>query len=148
MCSLLALSRRQQGLISCRVPFAARAKFGEEQVHIWRRSFDVPPPGGESLKLTADRALPYFKSEILPRVQKGEKVLVAAHGNSLRAIIMALEELTGEQILQVELATGVPIVYKLSPEGKVVSKEILSESSNRRIAQGQYLTRFSAFLFL
>ncbi|SCV73892.1 BQ2448_6322 [Microbotryum intermedium] len=103
----------------------ARKKFGEEQVHIWRRSFDVPPPGGESLKLTADRVLPYYESEIKPRLAKGEKVLVAAHGNSLRAMIMSLEGLSGEQILKVELATGVPIVYKLDGEGKVVSKEIL-----------------------
>ncbi|SDA01443.1 BZ3500_MvSof-1268-A1-R1_Chr10-1g02671 [Microbotryum saponariae] len=105
----------------------ARKKFGEEQVHIWRRSFDVPPPGGESLKLTADRVLPYYESEIKPRLAKGEKVLVAAHGNSLRAMIMALEGLSGEEILKVELSTGVPIVYKLDAEGKVLSKEVLSE---------------------
>lgn len=105
----------------------ARKKFGEEQVHIWRRSYDIPPPGGESLKLTADRTLPYYEAEILPRIKKGEKVLVAAHGNSLRAIIKSLEGLSGEEIVNVELATGVPIVYKLDAEGKVVSKEILSE---------------------
>ena len=104
---------------------AARKKFGEEQVHIWRRSFDVPPPGGESLKLTAERTLPYYKAEIVPRVLRGEKVLVAAHGNSLRSIIMELEQLSGEQILEVELATGVPIVYSIDSEGKVVDKKIL-----------------------
>ncbi|ORY76921.1 histidine phosphatase superfamily [Leucosporidium creatinivorum] len=106
----------------------ARKKWGEEQVHIWRRSYDVPPPGGESLELTAARTLPYYEAEILPRLQKGEKVLVAAHGNSLRAIIKSLEGLTGDEIVNVELATGVPIVYKIDAQGKVLSKEILSEA--------------------
>ncbi|KAM0790183.1 Phosphoglycerate mutase [Microbotryomycetes sp. NB124-2] len=103
----------------------ARKKWGEDQVHIWRRSFDIAPPGGESLKLTADRVLPYYKAEILPRLQKGEKVLVAAHGNSLRAMIMEIEGLSGEEIVKTELETGVPIVYELTNEGKVASKQIL-----------------------
>lgn len=95
------------------------------QVHIWRRSFDVPPPGGESLKLTADRVLPYYEKAIKPQVLAGKKVLVTAHGNSLRAMIMKLENMTGEQIVNTELATGVPIVYKIDEEGKVVDKQIL-----------------------
>jgi len=103
----------------------ARKKWGDDQVHIWRRSFDVPPPGGESLKDTADRVLPYFKSDILPRVLKGERVIVAAHGNSLRALVMALDNLSPEEILQVEIATGVPIIYQLNEDGSVESKEVL-----------------------
>ena len=104
----------------------ARAKFGEEQVHIWRRSFDVPPPGGESLKMTAERVLPYYESEILPRVLKGEKTLVAAHGNSLRALIMKLENLSPEEILKRELGTGTPIIYRLNEDGSVKSVEDLA----------------------
>jgi 2,3-bisphosphoglycerate-dependent phosphoglycerate mutase len=94
-------------------------------VHIWRRSFDIPPPGGESLKDTADRVLPYFRSKVLPRVLKGERVLISAHGNSLRALIMELENLSGDEIVARELATGVPIVYRLNPDGTVRSCEAL-----------------------
>ena len=104
----------------------AREKFGEEQVHIWRRSFDVPPPGGESLKLTAERVLPYYRREILPRVLAGQRTIVAAHGNSLRALIMDLEHLTPEQILKRELGTGAPIIYRLDEEGNVTSVEDLA----------------------
>ena len=104
----------------------ARAKWGEEQVHIWRRSFDVPPPGGESLKNTAERTLPYFNAEILPRVLKGENVLVAAHGNSLRSIIMDLEKLSGDEIVARELNTGEPIVYELNEDGSIKSKKVLA----------------------
>ncbi|MEA2875062.1 MAG: 2,3-bisphosphoglycerate-dependent phosphoglycerate mutase [Hyphomicrobiales bacterium] len=100
----------------------ARKKWGEEQVHIWRRSYDVPPPGGESLKDTVARALPYFVQEILPRVLRGERVLISAHGNSLRALIMVLERLTPDQILQRELGTGVPIVYRLNADSTVASQ--------------------------
>jgi 2,3-bisphosphoglycerate-dependent phosphoglycerate mutase len=100
----------------------ARKKWGEEQVHIWRRSYDVPPPGGESLKDTVARALPYFVQEILPRVLRGERVLISAHGNSLRALIMVLERLTPEQILKRELGTGVPIVYWLNADSTVASQ--------------------------
>ena len=103
----------------------ARRKWGNEQVHIWRRSYDVRPPGGESLKDTAERALPYFREHILPKVLAGEDVLVSAHGNSLRAIIMWLEKLTPEQVLKLELATGVPIVYHFDENGRIVKKEIL-----------------------
>ncbi|GAA5907162.1 hypothetical protein JCM6882_008379 [Rhodosporidiobolus microsporus] len=107
-------------------PSPARQKWGEEQVHIWRRSYDVPPPGGESLELTLKRVLPYYEAEIKPRLQRGEKVLVAAHGNSLRAIIKHLEGMSGEEIVNTELATGTPIVYKLDADGKVVKKDILA----------------------
>jgi len=100
----------------------ARKKWGEEQVHIWRRSYDVAPPGGESLKDTVARALPYFVQEILPRVLRGERVLISAHGNSLRALIMVLERLTPEQIVKRELGTGVPIVYRLNGDSTVASQ--------------------------
>ncbi len=103
----------------------ARKKWGDEQVHIWRRSFDVPPPGGESLKDTADRVLPYFKSDILPRVLKGRSTIVAAHGNSLRALVMALDNLSPEEIIKMEIATGVPIIYELNEDGSVATKEVL-----------------------
>src|SRR6185312_1473288 len=95
----------------------ARQKWGEEQVHIWRRSYDVPPPGGESLKDTAARTLPYYEAEIEPMVRAGMTILVAAHGNSLRALVMKIEGLTPEQILKRELATGEPVIYRLDPSG-------------------------------
>jgi len=121
-----ALNERDYGDLTGLNKDDARAKWGEEQVLVWRRSFDVPPPGGESLKDTAARTLPYFRAEILPRVEKGERVLVAAHGNSLRSIIMDLEGLTGEEIVARELATGVPIVYRLDAAGKIVEKRDLA----------------------
>ena len=96
----------------------AREKWGEEQVHIWRRSFDIPPPGGESLKDTAERVLPYFHSEILPKVEEGLDVLVAAHGNSLRALVMELEGISSDEIVKLEIATGDPLTYELT-EGKI-----------------------------
>jgi 2,3-bisphosphoglycerate-dependent phosphoglycerate mutase len=103
----------------------AKKRWGAEQVQIWRRSFDIAPPGGESLKDTAERVLPYFRKEILPRALKGDRVLVSAHGNSLRALIMVLEGLSGEEILKRELETGVPIVYHLNSDGTVNSREVL-----------------------
>jgi 2,3-bisphosphoglycerate-dependent phosphoglycerate mutase len=105
----------------------ARQKFGEEQVHIWRRSFDVPPPGGESLKMTAERVLPYYRAQILPQVLSGKRVIVAAHGNSLRSLVMELEGLSPEEILKRELATGVPIVYRLTEDGRISSVQDLSD---------------------
>ena len=102
------------------------AKHGDEQVKVWRRSYDVPPPGGESLKDTAARTLPYYEDVILPFVKEGETVLVAAHGNSLRSMVMAIEGLTPDEILKRELATGAPIVYRLDAEGEVVSHEDLA----------------------
>ena len=120
-----ALNERDYGELSGLNKDDARAKWGEEQVHVWRRSYDVPPPGGESLKDTGARVWPYYLHEIQPHVLRGETVLVAAHGNSLRALIMALDGLTGEQIVKQELATGVPVIYKLNADSTVASKEVL-----------------------
>lgn len=120
-----ALNERDYGDLSGLNKDDARAKWGEEQVHIWRRSYDIAPPGGESLKDTVARALPYFVADILPRVMRGEKVLVAAHGNSLRALIMVLDRLNPAGIMGVELNTGEPIVYRLNADTSVASKEIL-----------------------
>ena len=100
----------------------ARKKWGEEQVHIWRRSYDVPPPGGESLKDTLARTLPYYVQEILPCVLRGERTLVAAHGNSLRALVMVLDRHTTKTITQLNLATGVPMIYRLNADSTVKSK--------------------------
>jgi 2,3-bisphosphoglycerate-dependent phosphoglycerate mutase len=105
----------------------ARKRWGEEQVHQWRRSYDTAPPGGESLKDTLARALPYYVTHILPDVLSGKKVLVSAHGNSLRALIMAIEGMSPEQIVKLELPTGVPLVYRLQPDSRIESKEILED---------------------
>jgi 2,3-bisphosphoglycerate-dependent phosphoglycerate mutase len=100
----------------------ARKKWGDEQVLIWRRSYDIAPPGGESLKDTAARVLPYYITEILPRVLRGERVLVAAHGNSLRALVMVLDRHTKESIVKLNLGTGVPMIYRLNEDSTVASK--------------------------
>ncbi|MDO8360624.1 MAG: 2,3-bisphosphoglycerate-dependent phosphoglycerate mutase [Devosia sp.] len=117
-----ALNERDYGDLSGLDKDDAREKWGEAQVLIWRRSYDVPPPGGESLKDTAARTLPYYEKHILPAVEAGETVLVAAHGNSLRSIVMAIEQLTPEQILKRELATGEPVIYRISKSGKLKEK--------------------------
>ena len=117
-----ALNERDYGDLVGMNKDDARKKWGEAQVHQWRRSYDVQPPGGESLKDTVARALPYYVQEILPRVLRGERVLVSAHGNSLRALVMVLERLSPEGILKRELATGVPIVYRLNADATVASK--------------------------
>jgi len=117
-----ALNERDYGDLSGLNKDDARAKWGEEQVLIWRRSYDVPPPGGESLKDTAARTLPYYEDRILPVVRAGETVLVAAHGNSLRSMVMAIEGLTPDEILKRELATGEPVVYRISKNGKLKEK--------------------------
>jgi 2,3-bisphosphoglycerate-dependent phosphoglycerate mutase len=122
----LALNERDYGELSGLNKDDARAKWGEEQVHIWRRSYDIPPPGGESLKDTAARVLPYYIHRILPQVLGGKRTLVAAHGNSLRALIMAMEGLSGEAIIQRELGTGVPIVYRLNADSTIAAKEELA----------------------
>jgi len=120
-----ALNERMYGDLQGLDKDDTRAKYGEEQVHIWRRSYDVQPPGGESLKDTADRVLPYFEQEIAPKIKEGKKLIIAAHGNSLRALIMKLENLSPEQILQVEIPTGVPKVYELDDNLGVVSAKFL-----------------------
>ena len=117
-----ALNERDYGDLSGLNKDDARKKWGEEQVLVWRRSYDVPPPGGESLKDTLARTLPYYVQEILPCVLRGQRTLVAAHGNSLRALIMVLEKLSPEQILKRELATGVPIIYRLNADATVAAK--------------------------
>ena len=96
----------------------AREKWGKDQVHIWRRSYDIPPPGGESLKNTSERVLPYFEAEIKPLVETGKNVLVCAHGNSLRSLIMSLENISPEEIVKLEIGTGEPIVFNYSNEEK------------------------------
>ncbi len=117
-----ALNERDYGDLSGLNKDDARKKWGEEQVLIWRRSYDVPPPGGESLKDTLARTLPYYVQEILPCVLRGERTLVAAHGNSLRALIMVLEKLNPQSILKRELATGAPVIYRLNADSTVASK--------------------------
>ncbi len=124
-----ALNERDYGDLSGLNKDDARAKWGEEQVHIWRRSYDIPPPGGESLRDTGARVWPYYLTEILPRVLRGEKVLVAAHGNSLRSLVMVLDKLTKEEILKLNLATGVPMVYTLNADSTVNTKDVLGDMS-------------------
>ncbi len=124
-----ALNERDYGDLAGLNKDDARDKWGEEQVHIWRRSYDVPPPGGESLKDTGARVWPYYMTEILPRVLSGQKVLVAAHGNSLRSLVMVLDRMSRDEITGLNLATGVPMVYRLNPDSTVASKEILGDMS-------------------
>ena len=118
----LALNERDYGDLSGLNKDDARKKWGEEQVLIWRRSYDIAPPGGESLKDTLARTLPYYVQEILPSVLRGQRTIVAAHGNSLRALVMVLERLSPEGILAREIATGVPIIYRLNADATVASK--------------------------
>lgn len=121
-----ALNERDYGELSGLNKDDARAKWGEEQILIWRRSYDVPPPGGESLKDTAARVLPFYKTRIWPDVKAGKNVIVAAHGNSIRALIMYLEMLSAQQILEREVATGVPMVYRLTMHGHVEDRRNLA----------------------
>ena len=120
-----ALNERDYGDLSGLNKDDARQKWGEDQVHIWRRSYDVSPPGGESLKDTGARVWPYYLHTMQPHVLRGGTVLVAAHGNSLRALIMALDGLSGDEIVKLELGTGIPIVYRLNADSTVASKETL-----------------------
>lgn len=119
------LNERMYGDLQGKNKDDARKEFGKEQVHIWRRSYDVAPPGGESLKDTAERVLPYFEEQIVPKLKKGENILISAHGNSLRALIMKLESLKPEEIVGVEIPTGVPKVYELDKDLKVLSAKFL-----------------------
>jgi 2,3-bisphosphoglycerate-dependent phosphoglycerate mutase len=121
-----ALNERDYGELSGLNKDDARKKWGADQVLLWRRSYDVAPPGGESLRDTAARVLPYYIQEILPRVLKGDNVIVSAHGNSLRALIMVLEKLTPEQIVKRELATGVPLIYRLNADSTVAERQDLA----------------------
>lgn len=120
-----ALNERMYGDLQGKNKDEMREEYGEEQVHIWRRSYDVPPPGGESLKDTAERVLPYFEKEIVPMIKAGKNIIISAHGNSLRALIMKLENLTPEEILKTEVPTGVPKVYELDADLNIESAEFL-----------------------
>jgi 2,3-bisphosphoglycerate-dependent phosphoglycerate mutase len=122
----VALNERDYGDLSGLNKDEARKKWGEEQVLKWRRSFDIAPPGGESLRDTLARTLPYFMQEILPRVLRGERTIVVAHGNSLRALVMVLEKLSPEGILKRELATAAPIIYRLNADSTVAEKTDLA----------------------
>ena len=122
-----ALNERHYGSLAGLNKDDARKKWGKEQVHIWRRSFDVPPPHGESLKDTADRVLPYFEAKIMPKVVSGSSILIAAHGNSLRALIMKLDSISPEDIVELEIPTGAPIQYEFTPDGIVDKKTNLYE---------------------
>jgi 2,3-bisphosphoglycerate-dependent phosphoglycerate mutase len=121
-----ALNERDYGDLSGLNKDDARKKWGEEQVHVWRRSYDVAPPGGESLRDTAARVLPYYIQEILPRVLRGDNVIVVAHGNSLRALVMVLERLSPTEIVGREIATGVPLIYRLNADSTVAEKNDLA----------------------
>jgi 2,3-bisphosphoglycerate-dependent phosphoglycerate mutase len=125
----VALNERDYGDLSGLNKDEARKKWGDDQIKLWRRSYDIPPPGGESLKDTAARVLPYYETNIWPLLQAGKNVIVTAHGNSLRALIMRLEQLTGEEILQRELATAAPIVYRLTPDGIAAERRNLLHGS-------------------
>ncbi len=104
----------------------ARQRFGAERVHLWRRSYDVPPPGGESLKMTAERAIPYYRTRIVPHLRRGETVLVSAHGNSLRALIMHIEDMTPDEIVHFELPTGTPHIYRFDARLRRIGHEVLT----------------------
>lgn len=118
-----ALNERHYGDLQGMNKDDMRRVYGEEQVHIWRRSYDVPPPHGEALKNTAERTLPFYERCILGDIRQGKNVLVVAHGNSNRSIVMKLDNLTGEEVVKLELGTGVPLIYELDQEGGVISKE-------------------------
>lgn len=120
-----ALNERHYGDLQGLNKADTAAKYGDDQVKIWRRSYDVPPPNGEALKNTAERTLPFYERAILGDIRQGKNVLVVAHGNSNRSIVMKLDQLTGEQVVGVELGTGVPLVYELAEDGTVLGKETL-----------------------
>lgn len=117
-----ALNERHYGDLQGLNKAETAVKFGDAQVLIWRRSYDVAPPGGEALKDTAARALPYFETEIIPELKAGKNVLISAHGNSLRAIVMKLDNLTQQQVIELNIPNGVPIVYDFDAEGNPTAK--------------------------
>ena len=122
-----ALNERDYGDLAGLNKDDAKKEWGEEQVHIWRRSYEIPPPGGESLKNTAERVLPYFNSSILPKLLQGENILGAAHGNSLRSLVMQLDNLSKEEVVALEIPTGAPIIYSFAGKEEPISKENLFE---------------------
>lgn len=121
-----ALNERDYGDLAGLNKDDARKRWGDEQVHIWRRSYDIAPPGGESLKDTAARVLPYYEAKIFPEVKSGKNVIVAAHGNSLRALVMRLDNLSQEEVLKLNIATGAPLIYRLNADGTVAEKRDLA----------------------
>jgi 2,3-bisphosphoglycerate-dependent phosphoglycerate mutase len=121
-----ALNERDYGELVGVNKEEARRLFGAEQVHIWQRSYDTAPPGGESLKDTALRVLPFYEKWIVPELLKGKSVIVVAHGNSLRSLIMELDRLSPDEVMQVELGTGMPLVYRLNADGSVAEKRDLA----------------------
>ncbi|MGH7232401.1 MAG: 2,3-bisphosphoglycerate-dependent phosphoglycerate mutase [Nitrospiraceae bacterium] len=120
-----ALNERMYGELQGLNKTETAEKYGEQQVKLWRRGYDIRPPGGESLKDTADRVLPYYDQRIKPRMLAGETVLIAAHGNSLRALVMHLDQLTREQVLELNIPTGAPLLYEFDAAGKVVGHRYL-----------------------
>lgn len=121
-----ALNERDYGELVGINKDEARKRWGAEQVHIWQRSYDIAPPGGESLKDTASRVVPFFEKWIVPDLQDGKNVIVVAHGNSLRSLIMQLDRLSPDEVMQVEIATGVPLIYRLNADGTVAEKRDLA----------------------
>ena len=121
-----ALNERNYGDLAGLNKDDAKKKWGEDQVHKWRRSFDIPPPGGESLKMTAERVLPYYELNILPLLKKNLEIIVTAHGNSLRSLVMHLEKLTPNEIVKLEIPTGMPMCYEINREGKVINKVLMT----------------------
>ena len=122
-----ALNERDYGDLTGLNKDEARKKWGEEQVHIWRRSYNIAPPGGESLRDTLARVLPYYIKNIQPKILRGENIIIAAHGNSLRALIMAIEGIEPEEILKFELNTGIPVIYRFNSDSTVLEREILDD---------------------
>lgn len=121
-----ALNERHYGDLQGLDKAETAKKYGDDQVKIWRRSYDIPPPNGESLKDTAARTLPYFNQYIVADLKAGKNIIVAAHGNSLRSIVMELDKLTREQVLELNLETGVPVVYEFDSNMKILSKKVLA----------------------
>jgi 2,3-bisphosphoglycerate-dependent phosphoglycerate mutase len=121
-----ALNERDYGDLMGLNKDEARKRWGDEQVHLWQRSYDVAPPGGESLKDTAARVLPFFEKRIVPELQAGKDVLVVAHGNSLRALVMQLDRLSPDQVIELSIGTGIPLVYRFRPDGSVAEKRDLA----------------------
>lgn len=132
-----ALNERMYGDLQGLNKAECAAQFGEEQVLQWRRSYDIPPPNGESLKDTAARTLPYFNAHILPLVQQGKTVLVSAHGNSLRSIVMELDQLSKEEVIQLNIPNAVPIIYDIDEQGRVLNKQVILDQRDAEHVEDQ-----------
>ena len=130
----IALNERDYGDLIGQNKVEAAEKFGAEQVHIWRRSYDIPPPGGESLKDTADRVIPYLKNEIMPHIMKGKQVIISAHGNSIRAIVMYLQNYTSEEILETEIGWCEPWIFDFE-NGTVANLKIISRPESKSMSR-------------